>query len=219
VRAEAISALAGQRKAGGRVRFEPRGRGRTMTRRERRRPPPCPLLRRDLEVEDPATSTSTRPRRADWGSYPRAGGGERPRPCLAAAGHRVTAVTSILPCRPRPCQGGAEGVGEHVRFVEADLLDLLDQRLPDAGAYRLAILALNSLFLLAPPGRPPRCGSGRAPRPRRPGRRRHLVAGGRRPAPIRRTLCSMACGSTWRAAARSPRAGRRPTTPPPRRSR
>jgi SAM-dependent methyltransferase len=66
---------------------------------------------------------------------------------LAAAGHRVTAVDidPAMLARARS-RAAAAGVDERVRLVEADLLDL---RLDDAGSYRLAILALNSLFLLA----------------------------------------------------------------------
>jgi SAM-dependent methyltransferase len=41
------------------------------------------------------------------------------------------------------------GVSERLRLVEADLLDLDRQPLPSAGSHRLALLALNSAFLLA----------------------------------------------------------------------
>jgi SAM-dependent methyltransferase len=66
---------------------------------------------------------------------------------LAIAGHRVTAVDIDPAMVGRARQrAAAEGVAAHLEFVEADLLDL---RLPDAGAYRLVVLALNTLFLLA----------------------------------------------------------------------
>ena len=61
---------------------------------------------------------------------------------LAEAGHRVTAV-DLNPAmleRARPTTAG------RVELLEADLLGL-DRT--DAGSYRLAILGLNSLFLLA----------------------------------------------------------------------
>jgi len=66
---------------------------------------------------------------------------------LAVAGHRVTAVDldPAMLARARARAAG-EDVAARIDFVEADLLDL---RLPDAGAFRLVVLALNSLFLLA----------------------------------------------------------------------
>jgi SAM-dependent methyltransferase len=67
---------------------------------------------------------------------------------LAAAGHPVTAV-DIDPAmldRARE-RARAESIpDERLEFVEADLLDL---RLPDAGRYALAFIALNSIMLLA----------------------------------------------------------------------
>ena len=70
---------------------------------------------------------------------------------LAAAGHDVTAVDldpAMLErayARASAMEGGGAG---RLELVEADLLDL---DLPGAGSYRLAIIALNSLFLLATP--------------------------------------------------------------------
>ena len=59
---------------------------------------------------------------------------------------------------------------------------------PAAGPYRLAFIALNTIFLLATRERQ-RAGvpdAGRPPRAGRPRRRRHLAAGRRRPRPLRR---------------------------------
>jgi SAM-dependent methyltransferase len=68
---------------------------------------------------------------------------------LAAAGHRVTAVdidpAMLERARFRAAAAGPETEGR-IDFVEADLLGL---ELPGAGAFRLAFIALNSLFLLA----------------------------------------------------------------------
>jgi SAM-dependent methyltransferase len=78
---------------------------------------------------------------------------------LAAAGHRVMAVdinpAMLARARERAANAGQAGqagqagessVAERIEFVEADLLGL---DLPAAGSFQLAILALNSLFLLA----------------------------------------------------------------------
>jgi SAM-dependent methyltransferase len=69
---------------------------------------------------------------------------------VAAAGHRVTAVdhdpAMLARARARAAEDGAEIALE---LVEVDLLDLEASPLPARGIYRLAILALNSLFLLA----------------------------------------------------------------------
>jgi SAM-dependent methyltransferase len=67
---------------------------------------------------------------------------------LAAAGHDVTAVDldpAMLERAFARARAGAELPGR-LELIEADLLDL---DLPGAGTYRLAITALNSLFLLA----------------------------------------------------------------------
>ena len=67
---------------------------------------------------------------------------------LAQAGHPVTAVdldpAMITRGRARAATAGL--AADQVRFVEADLLGL---RLPDAGRYGLAFIALNSIMLLA----------------------------------------------------------------------
>jgi SAM-dependent methyltransferase len=68
---------------------------------------------------------------------------------LAAAGHAVTAVdfdpAMLERARRRAEQAGA-AVSGRLDLVEADLLGL---ELPAAGSYRLALIALNTLFLLA----------------------------------------------------------------------
>ncbi len=69
---------------------------------------------------------------------------------LAAAGHTVIAVdldrAMIERGRSRAAAAGLTGAGaERIRFVEADLLGL---RLPDAGSYALAFIALNSIMML-----------------------------------------------------------------------
>ena len=67
---------------------------------------------------------------------------------LALAGHPVTAV-DLDPAMLDRGRGHAAATGvppDRLSFVEADLLDL---RLPDAGTYALAFIALNSIMLLA----------------------------------------------------------------------
>lgn len=67
---------------------------------------------------------------------------------LAVAGHRVVAVDvdAAMLARART-RADEAGLGpDRLDFVEADLLDL---RLPDAGRFGLAFLALNSIMLLA----------------------------------------------------------------------
>jgi SAM-dependent methyltransferase len=68
---------------------------------------------------------------------------------LAAAGHDVTAVdidpAMLERARRRADEAGA-AARDRIEFVQADLLGL---ELPSAGTFRLALIALNSLFLLA----------------------------------------------------------------------
>jgi SAM-dependent methyltransferase len=68
---------------------------------------------------------------------------------LAAAGHRVTAIdldpAMLERARTAAARAGQTTAGG-LELIEADLLGL---ELPDAGTYRLAFIALNSLFLLA----------------------------------------------------------------------
>jgi SAM-dependent methyltransferase len=66
---------------------------------------------------------------------------------IASAGHPVTAVDldPAMLARARTRGGDAGLDEEQFRTVEADLLDL---RLPDAGRYALAFIALNSMMLL-----------------------------------------------------------------------
>ncbi len=67
---------------------------------------------------------------------------------LAMAGHQVTAV-DLDPAMLDRARGHAAATGvppDRLALVEADLLDL---RLPDAGRYALAFIALNSIMLLA----------------------------------------------------------------------
>ena len=68
---------------------------------------------------------------------------------LAAAGHDVTAIDldpAMLERASARVRVAGRTVGRRIELVEADLLDL---ELPAAGTYRLAFIALNSLFLLA----------------------------------------------------------------------
>jgi SAM-dependent methyltransferase len=71
---------------------------------------------------------------------------------LAAAGHDVTAVdldpAMLERAYARAAAVGGRGMGR-LELVEADLLEL---DLLGAGTYRLAFIALNSMFLLATPG-------------------------------------------------------------------
>lgn len=68
---------------------------------------------------------------------------------LAAAGHALTAV-DLDPAMLERARDRARAAGSHaagrLALVEADLIDLA---LPAAGTFRLAFIALNSLFLLA----------------------------------------------------------------------
>jgi SAM-dependent methyltransferase len=68
---------------------------------------------------------------------------------LAEAGHRVTAVDfdpAMLERARLALERAGPATAGRVELVEADLLGL-DR--PDAGTYRLAIIGLNSLFLLS----------------------------------------------------------------------
>lgn len=67
---------------------------------------------------------------------------------LAAAGHRVTAVDidPAMLARARLRAAAAPEAERRLQLVESDLLGL---ELADAGTFRLAFIALNSLFLLA----------------------------------------------------------------------
>ncbi len=69
---------------------------------------------------------------------------------LAEAGLAVTAV-DVDPAMLARAQAkaGEAGVSGRLSLVEADLLDLDPQPLPAAGSFRLVVLALNSVFLLA----------------------------------------------------------------------
>jgi SAM-dependent methyltransferase len=68
---------------------------------------------------------------------------------LAEEGHAVTAVDldpAMLERAAARCEVAGGSTADRVDLVEGDLLDL---SLPAAGTYRLAFVALNSLFLLA----------------------------------------------------------------------
>ncbi|HYM83246.1 MAG TPA: methyltransferase domain-containing protein, partial [Candidatus Dormibacteraeota bacterium] len=71
---------------------------------------------------------------------------------LALGGHDVTAV-DVDPAMIERGRATAEaaGVADRVDWVCRDLLELRDRPLAGAGSFRLAILALNSLFLLPTP--------------------------------------------------------------------
>jgi len=66
---------------------------------------------------------------------------------LAAAGYRVTAVDRdpAMLDRARARAVTASVLADRLEFVEADLVDL---KLPDAGRYAFAFIALNSIMLL-----------------------------------------------------------------------
>ncbi|MEO5941522.1 MAG: class I SAM-dependent methyltransferase [Candidatus Limnocylindrales bacterium] len=68
---------------------------------------------------------------------------------LAAAGYRITAVDldpAMLERAAAAAAAAGPAIEARIDLVEADLLDL---RLPDAGTYALAFIALNTIFLLA----------------------------------------------------------------------
>jgi SAM-dependent methyltransferase len=68
---------------------------------------------------------------------------------LAAAGYDVTAVdidAAMLERAANRARTAGDATRRRLTFVEADLIGL---SLPSAGTYRLALIALNSLFLLA----------------------------------------------------------------------
>lgn len=120
-----------------------------MTRRETAAEAFARLYDGDLEAEDPGDLDlyfALAERTGDPVLELAAGSGRIAIP-LASAGHRVTAV-DIDPAMLARARAGAgrAGAAAELEIVEADLLDL---RLPGAGTYRLAILGLNSLFLLA----------------------------------------------------------------------
>ena len=101
------------------------------------------------------------------------------------------ATSSPASISTRPCSTGRGGArpatasADRLTLVEADLVGL---RLPDAGRFGLAFIALNSLLVLpepgGPAGRPP--GARRPPRAGRPRGRRHLAARRRGSGPVRR---------------------------------
>lgn len=67
---------------------------------------------------------------------------------LAEAGYRVTGVDldpAMLARARRHAAAAGSGVAERLELIEADLVDL---RLPDAGTFGLAFIALNSLLIL-----------------------------------------------------------------------
>lgn len=66
---------------------------------------------------------------------------------LAAAGHTVTGVDRdpAMLARAAARAKATPGARSRLRLVEGDMRDV---RLPDAGAYRLAFIALNSLLVL-----------------------------------------------------------------------
>ena len=86
--------------------------------------------------------------RADGPILELAAGTGRLAVALAEAGHHVTAV-DVDPAmlgRARARTAAAGLADDRIEFVEADLLGL---RLPGAGRYAMAFIALNSLMLLA----------------------------------------------------------------------
>ena len=129
----------------------------------------------------------------------------------AEAGHAVTAV-DLDPAMLARAADAARDAGlepDAVRLVEADLVDL---RLPDAGTYGLAFVALNSIMLLAdrvgPAG-----GVRDARRPPRTGRDRRSWTRG---CPMPRTSPGSTAGSSSSGSGRTPRpatSSRRPDRP------
>lgn len=120
-----------------------------MTRRETAAEAFARLYDGDLQAEDPGDIDlylALAERTGDPVLELAAGSGRIAIP-LASAGHRVTAVDidPAMLARARASAGRVRA-GAELEIVESDLLDL---RLPGAGTYRLAILGLNSLFLLA----------------------------------------------------------------------
>lgn len=105
----------------------------------------------DLEAEDPGDLDLYLALAARTGGpvLELAAGSGRLAVPIASAGHEVTAV-DLDPAMIERGRARAAGAGVEARidWVERDLLDLLDRPLPAAGDFRLAILALNSLFLL-----------------------------------------------------------------------
>ena len=188
---EAISALAVKRQAGqrrplGGLTIDPCG-ARPTRRRDRGgarapvrprpgrrpgRPRPLPRPRRPDRRADPGACRRDRPpgRPARRGRLRRHR--RRPRPGDARPG--PTARRGDRP-RRRPT----------LTLVEADVVGL---RLPDAGTFGLAFIALNSLLVLPTRAaqRAARPRAGRSPRARRPGGRRRLAPRRRRPRPLRR---------------------------------
>lgn len=70
---------------------------------------------------------------------------------LAMAGHRVTAVDidpAMVARARRRAEAAGPGVAARMAFVTGDLYDV---DIPDAGGFRLGIIALNSLLLLGGP--------------------------------------------------------------------
>ena len=71
---------------------------------------------------------------------------------LAAAGHDITGVDidpAMLARARRHAEAAGHGTAEHLILVEDDIETV---RLTDAGSYRLALIALNSILLLASRG-------------------------------------------------------------------
>src|SRR5512146_1665639 len=67
---------------------------------------------------------------------------------LAADGHEVTGVdldAAMLARARRSAAAAGPEVARHLRLVEGDVRGI---RLPDAGAYRLGFVPLNSIFLM-----------------------------------------------------------------------
>ena len=106
----------------------------------------------DLEAEDPGDVDLYLALAARTGGpvLELAAGSGRLAVPIAAAGHDVTAIDLDPAMIERGRQRAAvAGVAGRIEWVARDLLDLFGSPLPTAGRYRLAILALNSLFLLA----------------------------------------------------------------------
>ena len=216
---EAISALAAKQAAGGRVRWDGdrRGRGVTVdTRSGNRGATRSPACTTSISRRTRATSTCTSRWPTGWAarssSWPSAAAGSpcrSPRPAT-----RSPASISTRRCCGAPtarATAAGRSVARRIHLIEADARDL---RLPEAGTFRLAFIALNSLLVLGDRRDQARAFETHGPAPgagRRRDRRR--LAARRRPAgALRRTARARVRPARPRLGPRRHQDGRRPGT-------